>query len=75
MERSATRVKSATFIAPHSASLHAGYGFSHRIDLMSRGAIQVADLISARAPLEEGPGWFEKLYAHGEGVMKVVLEP
>jgi hypothetical protein len=36
VERSATRVKSATFIAPHSASLHAGYGFSHRIDLMSR---------------------------------------
>src|SRR5688500_5080732 len=49
--------------------------FPQCIDLMARGAIQVADLISARAPLEDGPQWFEKLYGHAEGVMKVVLEP
>jgi L-iditol 2-dehydrogenase len=45
------------------------------IDLMARGAIQVAPLISARSPLEDGPRWFERLYAHEAGVMKVVLEP
>ena len=49
--------------------------FPECIDLMSRGAIRVAELISARAPLEEGPRWFERLYGHAEGVMKVVLEP
>jgi L-iditol 2-dehydrogenase len=49
--------------------------FPQCIDLMSRGMIQVADLISARAPLEEGPRWFERLYGHEPGVMKVVLEP
>jgi L-iditol 2-dehydrogenase len=49
--------------------------FPECIDLMARGAIRVAELISARAPLEEGPRWFERLYGHAEGVMKVVLEP
>jgi L-iditol 2-dehydrogenase len=49
--------------------------FPQCIDLMARGAIQVAQLISARAPLEEGPRWFERLYVHEPGVMKVVLEP
>jgi L-iditol 2-dehydrogenase len=49
--------------------------FPQCIDLMARGAIQVADLISSRAPLEEGPRWFDRLYGHEPGVMKVVLEP
>jgi len=45
------------------------------IDLMTRGAIDVAPLISATAPLEEGPGWFERLH-HGDGhLMKVILRP
>lgn len=45
------------------------------IDLMSRGAIQVDRLISARAPLDEGPRWFERLYAHEPNLMKVILQP
>jgi L-iditol 2-dehydrogenase len=45
------------------------------IDLLARGAIQVDPIISARAPLEEGAAWFERLYNEGEGLMKVVLEP
>lgn len=45
------------------------------IDLMARGLIKVRPLISAAAPLEEGPQWFERLYAHEPGLMKVVLTP
>lgn len=45
------------------------------IDLLARGAIQVDPIISARAPLEEGAAWFERLYSEGEKLMKVVLEP
>jgi L-iditol 2-dehydrogenase len=49
--------------------------FPQCIDLMARRAIQVAELISARAPLNEGPRWFDRLYSHEPNVMKVVLEP
>jgi L-iditol 2-dehydrogenase len=35
----------------------------------------VKPLISATAPLEEGPRWFERLYAHEPNLMKVVLTP
>jgi L-iditol 2-dehydrogenase len=49
--------------------------FPQCIDLMARRAIQVAELISARAPLNEGPRWFDRLYGHEPNVMKVVLEP
>jgi L-iditol 2-dehydrogenase len=45
------------------------------IDLMSRGTIQVDALISAVAPLEEGAAWFDRLYRHEPGLMKVVLRP
>jgi L-iditol 2-dehydrogenase len=45
------------------------------IDLMARGAIRVDPLISAVAPLEEGPGWFARLYRHEPGLMKVILRP
>lgn len=45
------------------------------IELMAAGKIDVAPLLSARAPLEEGPRWFERLYAREPGLMKVVLEP
>jgi L-iditol 2-dehydrogenase len=45
------------------------------IDLLSRAAIQVDALISARAPLEEGARWFDRLYAHEPNLMKVILEP
>ena len=45
------------------------------IELMSSGAIQVGPLISAVAPLEEGPSWFDRLYRHEPGLMKVILRP
>jgi L-iditol 2-dehydrogenase len=45
------------------------------IDLLARGAIRVEPLISAVAPLSDGPGWFERLYAKEPGLMKVILRP
>jgi L-iditol 2-dehydrogenase len=45
------------------------------IDLMSKGVIKVAPLISAVAPLSEGASWFNRLYHHEPNLMKVVLQP
>jgi L-iditol 2-dehydrogenase len=45
------------------------------IDMMASGRIQVAPLISAQATLEEGPGWFERLYRGEPGLMKVLIKP
>ena len=45
------------------------------IDLMTRGSIDVSAFISAFAPLEEGPMWFDRLYRQEPGLMKVVLKP
>ena len=49
--------------------------YPRAIELMARGAIQVKPLITAVAPLEEGPQWFERLYAREPNLMKVVLAP
>jgi L-iditol 2-dehydrogenase len=45
------------------------------VELISRGKIRVDPIISARAPLDEGPRWFERLYAHEPNLMKVILNP
>ena len=45
------------------------------IDLMSKGIIKVAPLITAVAPLSEGASWFNRLYHHEPNLMKVVLQP
>jgi len=45
------------------------------ISMIARGAIRVEPLISAVAPLEDGPAWFERLYRREPGLLKVVLEP
>lgn len=45
------------------------------IDMMARGAIRVGPMLTARAPLSEGPKWFERLHAKEPGLMKVILEP
>lgn len=45
------------------------------IALMESGAIQVDPLISAVAPLREGPDWFNRLYDRQPGLMKVILQP
>jgi L-iditol 2-dehydrogenase len=42
---------------------------------MAEGKIKVAPLISAIAPLDEGPSWFARLYAREPNLMKVVLDP
>ncbi len=45
------------------------------IELMDRGDILVEPLISLKAPLEEGPELFERLYHAEPGLMKVILKP
>jgi len=47
--------------------------YPEAIDLIASGKIQVKPLITAVAPLEEGPQWFRRLYAHEPNLMKVVL--
>ena len=47
--------------------------YPEAIELVASGKIQVKPLISAVAPLEEGPQWFRRLYAHEPNLMKVVL--
>lgn len=42
---------------------------------MASGAVQVAPLISAVAPLANGPQWFKRLHDAEPGLMKVVLTP
>ena len=43
--------------------------------LVVSGAIQVAPLITAVAPLSDGAEWFRRLHAREPNVMKVVLDP
>jgi L-iditol 2-dehydrogenase len=45
------------------------------MELLARGAIRVDPMITARAPLEEGARWFERLYGREANLMKVILEP
>jgi L-iditol 2-dehydrogenase len=45
------------------------------LDLLGKGVIKVDDLVTAVAPLEDGPSWFERLYAREPGLMKVILQP
>lgn len=47
--------------------------YPQAIELMSSGRIQVKPLITAVAPLEDGPRWFQRLYAHEPNLMKIVL--
>ena len=45
------------------------------LDALARGAIDVAPLISAVAPLEQGAEWFARLYRGEPGLIKVILTP
>jgi L-iditol 2-dehydrogenase len=45
------------------------------IDLIARGAIRVDSMISATAPLADGPQWFHRLYNKEPNLMKVILRP
>ena len=45
------------------------------IALLERGDIKVEPLITAKASLEEGPGFFDRLYKGEPGAMKVIIQP
>lgn len=45
------------------------------LELMNRGAVQVAPMISAMAPLEAGPEMFDRLYNKEPNLTKVILQP
>ena len=49
--------------------------YPEAIALLASGAIRVKPLITAIAPLAEGPQWFERLYAREPNLLKVVLTP
>lgn len=49
--------------------------YPEAIELVSSGKVKVAPMISAIAPLRDGPQWFERLYAHEPNLMKVILDP
>lgn len=49
--------------------------YPRSIELMASGAINVKPLITAVAPLEQGPAWFARLHAREPGLTKVVLTP
>lgn len=49
--------------------------YPEAIELMRTGAIRVGPLITAVAPLEDGPNWFERLHRGEPNLMKVVLTP
>jgi L-iditol 2-dehydrogenase len=49
--------------------------YPEAIELLASGRVQVRPLITAVAPLEDGPRWFERLHAQEQNLMKVVLTP
>ncbi len=49
--------------------------YPEAISLIANGKIEVKPLITAVAPLEEGPGWFARLHAREPNLMKVILTP
>lgn len=49
--------------------------YPQAIELVASGQIQVEPLITAVAPLEEGPQWFRRLHSREPNLMKVILTP
>lgn len=45
------------------------------LELLRQGAINTESFITAVAPLSDAVGWFERLYAAEQGLLKVVLDP
>ncbi len=45
------------------------------LELISQGLIELEPLTSAIAPLKEGAEWFNRLYNHEKGLIKVILKP
>jgi L-iditol 2-dehydrogenase len=49
--------------------------YQQAIDMLASGEIMVDPLITAVAPLSEGPSWFERLHEREANLMKIVLDP
>jgi L-iditol 2-dehydrogenase len=49
--------------------------YQQAINLIASGTIKVDSLITAVAPLSDGPAWFERLHAREPNLMKIVLDP
>jgi L-iditol 2-dehydrogenase len=49
--------------------------FPESIDLLARGAVDVEPIISLKAPLDEAPALFDRLYRGDATLMKVILQP
>ena len=49
--------------------------YPEAMELMAAGKIKVEPLITAVAPLTDGPSWFERLHAREPNLMKIVLDP
>jgi L-iditol 2-dehydrogenase len=49
--------------------------YPEAMELMATGKIRVEPLITAVAPLSDGPAWFDRLHSGEPNLMKVVLDP
>jgi len=49
--------------------------YPEAMQLMATGKIRVKPLITAIAPLSDGPSWFDRLHAGEPNLMKIVLDP
>ena len=49
--------------------------YPEAMELISSGKIRVGPLITAVAPLGDGPAWFQRLYDREPNLMKIVLDP
>ena len=49
--------------------------YPEAMDLIATGKIKVDNLITAIAPLAEGPAWFDRLHSREPNLMKIILDP
>lgn len=49
--------------------------YPQAIEMIASGRIKVSPLITAIAPLSDGPSWFERLHGREPNLMKIVLDP
>jgi L-iditol 2-dehydrogenase len=49
--------------------------YPQAMELMAAGKIRVGPLITAVAPLSDGPAWFDRLHSGEPNLMKIVLDP
>lgn len=49
--------------------------YPEAMELVTTGKVRLDSLMSAIAPLSEGPEWFRRLHAREPNLMKVVLDP